>query len=771
MNQARAQPLERQSSARPDVVLEVARGISASPSLVNEAVLASATTKHVRKVLLEHLARHRDALHSGASNAPPSLSRLVVELRRRGVAGLRAPACAACGREMNLKYRVGTGRMCLRCFRHHTAEPCARCGKTFPVATRTADGEALCGTCHTVLVECSVCGRLGRVAMRTPSRAPICARCAPRPERVCTACGRQAPVHSTNGPGPLCDRCYTKPPRQCGICGQVGSITLRALGDGVDVCDRCYARPVPPCPDCGERRDCGHDLPPSTASSLPEQDSASRIRRLRTLRSRLAPERDCALCHQVTKVHANWPLGGVCVSCYSRHVAAPSHCTACGRNAVLIGTRDGQASCGPCAGVTLDYRCRSCETAGLPYRDGLCPRCCLQRRLAEILGPPSNSNSLEPLRSWLTDDINPRSTISWLSRANRSEVLRDLASREALDHDDLDGFARTPAMDYLRALLTHVGVLPRRNEPLERTVGWLDDQLRQVPKPHRRLVRPFGEWVLLRRARRRARHNKFSEGSARYLRSRVTAAFRFLDWLDNRSVLFSDVTQHDVDRYLAQGPTTRYLVRDFLVWASKVGEAPPVSVPERRQLSAVEPFDEEARSLHLRNAIDGGELDLASRVAAVFVLLYGQHLSRVVTWRTDRISEHDGHTTFRFDQVDVPLVEPFAAMIRELVGDGYPIPASARTARWIFPGGLPGEHARPGHLARKLASHGIHLRRARNTALAELAADLPAPVLADLLGMHIHTAVAWVKSMQRDWYGFVAAARDADSPAETTRNG
>jgi hypothetical protein len=35
-------------------------------------------------------------------------------------------------------------------------------------------------------------------------------------------------------------------------------------------------------------------------------------------------------------------------------------------------------------------------------------------------------------------------------------------------------------------------------------------------------------------------------------------------------------------------------------------------------------------------------------------------------------------------------------------------------------------------------------RPARNGALAALAAGLPAAILADLLGMHIHTAVRWV---------------------------
>jgi hypothetical protein len=45
-----------------------------------------------------------------------------------------------------------------------------------------------------------------------------------------------------------------------------------------------------------------------------------------------------------------------------------------------------------------------------------------------------------------------------------------------------------------------------------------------------------------------------------------------------------------------------------------------------------------------------------------------------------------------------------------------------------------------GTLSRRLLDHGIDAGSTRNTALLTLAADLPAPVLADLLGLHVDTA-------------------------------
>jgi hypothetical protein len=48
----------------------------------------------------------------------------------------------------------------------------------------------------------------------------------------------------------------------------------------------------------------------------------------------------------------------------------------------------------------------------------------------------------------------------------------------------------------------------------------------------------------------------------------------------------------------------------------------------------------------------------------------------------------------------------------------------------------------PSTLSRRLL-HGIEACSTRNTALLASAVDLPAPVLADLLGLHVDTAARW----------------------------
>ena len=84
------------------------------------------------------------------------------------------------------------------------------------------------------------------------------------------------------------------------------------------------------------------------------------------------------------------------------------------------------------------------------------------------------------------------------------------------------------------------------------------------------------------------------------------------------------------------------------------------------------------------------------------------------------------------------------------------IPHGPNTLRWLFPGRVPGQHIDGHSLTNLLNRHGISARPSRNGALATLASDLPAAILADLLGLHINTAVRWVTYARKDWTDYLA---------------
>ena len=53
--------------------------------------------------------------------------------------------------------------------------------------------------------------------------------------------------------------------------------------------------------------------------------------------------------------------------------------------------------------------------------------------------------------------------------------------------------------------------------------------------------------------------------------------------------------------------------------------------------------------------------------------------------------------------------------------------------------------------------------------------ELPTPILAETLGIHIHTARRWAGYLQRDWSTYLAERASPDTPAPGTsaagRNG
>ena len=75
---------------------------------------------------------------------------------------------------------------------------------------------------------------------------------------------------------------------------------------------------------------------------------------------------------------------------------------------------------------------------------------------------------------------------------------------------------------------------------------------------------------------------------------------------------------------------------------------------------------------------------------------------------------------------------------------------------WLFPGGRPGQPISAYQLAERLRQLGLRPAQSRTTALFGLATELPAAVLARLLGIHIKVAVAWQRASAGDWTTYAA---------------
>ncbi|MCW2941743.1 MAG: sle [Actinomycetia bacterium] len=83
---------------------------------------------------------------------------------------------------------------------------------------------------------------------------------------------------------------------------------------------------------------------------------------------------------------------------------------------------------------------------------------------------------------------------------------------------------------------------------------------------------------------------------------------------------------------------------------------------------------------------------------------------------------------------------------------------------WLFPGRRHGHPLTPSYLGGRLKKIGIQPGLARSTALFTLATELPAAILARMLGLHIKVAVAWQHASTGDWMTYAADVGRRNEP-------
>ena len=81
--------------------------------------------------------------------------------------------------------------------------------------------------------------------------------------------------------------------------------------------------------------------------------------------------------------------------------------------------------------------------------------------------------------------------------------------------------------------------------------------------------------------------------------------------------------------------------------------------------------------------------------------------------------------------------------------------AAAGCSRAASQGRKPGTHITAEHLRKRLAVHGITSRPGRHGALLALAGRLPAPILAERLGIHQARAAQWARAAGATYSGYV----------------
>lgn len=595
------------------------------------------------------------------------------------------------------------------------------------------------------------CGRCGRGGWPLTATAGggMCARCRHRELAAeCAGCGKVRPVawHDEAGRA-LCETCrrHARGWRRCGICGKTASIALRARGGQPDVCVNCYQLPRAVCSGCGRERPCNF-----AAAGRPVCAACSPRATAR-----------CARCGHHRPPTARWPEGPVCDPCYNAALRSRGRCARCGEIRRLVAPPGTAAdTCAICAGMPVTHSCSDCGTQDKLYEKGRCSRCSLRRRARELLSagtshiPPEMAEVFEAI----TAARQPRSALNWLRNGAGASLLADVAAgRLAATHEALDAHPHRRAADYLRHILTAAGTLPPRDEELARTEQWLAGLLARAGDPaSRRLVQSFATWQVMRRLRRSTAASTRPRSPTAHARNQIKAAAGFLAWLASRGQSLASCRHADLDDWLATGPGA-WQVRGFLTWAARRGHCRPFTIPGpgRAHGAATSPDQRWALAARL---LHDSSLDPTDRVAGCLLLLYGQQLSRIAALTTGQVTRRDDAVFVRLGQHHVPVPGPLGAALHELIRNGraYTGVGSPARTRWLFPGGMPGKPITASQLGERLRALGIYAMPGRRAALTDLAAKMPAAVLADLLHLSPGTAVRWVHQAGGDWSRYAA---------------
>ena len=298
--------------------------------------------------------------------------------------------------------------------------------------------------------------------------------------------------------------------------------------------------------------------------------------------------------------------------------------------------------CGPCAGWTKDYLCVGCGRAGAHHFAQTCYRCSIIRLTRELITSPQGSiqPALEGLPNYLADRGQPRSTLRWLGKPVTADLLRALASvGEPMGHSALDQCPPAWGRHHLRELLIDAGILPAREEAVERFDTWIDETAAALPAHQSALIRPYGHWAILRRARRRSRRRRFTHAAADSGRNRIRIAITLLDHLDELGCTVRDLTQPMLDAWTDGQRHRTNSIAGFIQWLTQRGLATDVSVTRYHYPPPSQVGDEHAHHRAIAALLNGSTAaDLPIRVAGLLVLVYGARLSQLQNLTTSSLT-------------------------------------------------------------------------------------------------------------------------------------
>jgi len=780
------------------VIVRLVAGIEHGLALerIEEVVTAAAGGRATRRRLAQSLKDSPQVLRTGRPPAILAAGKLLLALRKAGATGVSAPRCGGCMRELRyVRSQRGGDWGCSPCLERLCT--CAGCGAQRRAVTLDRRGGHRCQNCpdndgdpveelaqvvtalDPGLSRETVAAALRHATTRPAGQRRLAWAIVDRPDLL-TGAGADAPAPAVLRfiDGLVAAGAVTVVRPACPRC--TGVKALPKLLDGQRVCRNCFARSAAvPCSRCGAVRE------PAT------RDAGGSPLCPNCLISDPVNLEECAGCGRRSPVATRLADGPRCASCRPRQILA---CGICGRTARCeVSRATGQPWCDRCQQWWA--RCAGCATVA-PVRGGTrqeplcarclnpdpgfwgrcpacektwqlsprpCQRCILGQKTADLLGDQNGviRPDLALLHQVLSSVERPDTALAWTSRPRVCELLTELGGdHRRLTHEVLDELPAGKTIAHLRSVLVAVGTLPARDERLVKLERWITAAIQAREDPgERRILQGYAIWHHLRRLRQRLAETHATHLQVLNVRCHVSAATSFLDWLAAGDITLASCTQPDLDRWASgEEVTYRDETAHFVRWSVSHRHASHLTFGAVRWDGPRGPHDSEKRWDDARRLLHDNTLTTSDRVAGLLLLLYAQRIASISRLTAGHVRDDGDRVQIILGTAPVVLPEPLDGLVRELVATRHGHAAIGRpgTTPWLFPGGRPGQPIGDDRLGIRLQNIGLHPRQARSTALFTLAAEIPAAILARMLGIHIQVAVQWQRASAGDWMTYAA---------------
>jgi hypothetical protein len=144
------------------------------------------------------------------------------------------------------------------------------------------------------------------------------------------------------------------------------------------------------------------------------------------------------------------------------------------------------------------------------------------------------------------------------------------------------------------------------------------------------------------------------------------------------------------------------------------------------------------------------------RVVGLLVLLYAQPTTRITQIRVGDVTTRDDQVFLRIAAEELPMPEPLGGLITELISHRRNMGTAANpSSPWLFPGQRPNRPISTTRIRERLRRLGI-TGAGRVAAFNELLREIPAPVLADLVGCNPKFAAERASLLATDWANYAA---------------